>query len=270
MAAGAFLGAGKRLVIANPTFEAIEHYAESSGAGIVRVPLNRQHGYDLETMLAHASPPGLVYIANPNNPTGTLTPRKTLESFIRALPANAYVLIDEAYHHYAGASPSYASFLDHPMDDARLIITRTFSKIYGMAGMRLGYGIASVQAAEQMRPYQLQFNVNTIAARAAIAALADAESVEVAARRNANDRQDFINRAETRNYNPIPSHTNFVMMDTELAAEGIIEHFRKNNILVGGPFPSMNTFIRISLGTPGQMEEFWRVWDLMHIQKSHH
>jgi histidinol-phosphate/aromatic aminotransferase/cobyric acid decarboxylase-like protein len=178
--------------------------------------------------------------------------------------------MDEAYHHYAGASPSYASFIDHPLDDPRVIVTRTFSKIYGMAGMRLGYCVASIATIAEMRPYQLQFNVNTIAARAAIAALDDAEGVAAAARRNADDRMDFINRAQTRNYNPIPSHTNFVMMDAELPAEGIIEHFRKNNILVGGPFPAMNTLVRISLGTPAQMEEFWRVWDLMHIQKSHH
>jgi histidinol-phosphate aminotransferase len=270
MAAGAFLGAGKKLVIASPTFEAIAHYAEAAGTEIVRAPLNRQHGYDLGAMLARSNAPGVVYISNPNNPTGVLTPRKDLETFVAKLPANVYVVIDEAYHHYAGASPSYASFIDHPIDDTRVIATRSFSKIYGMAGMRLGYGIASIATMTEMRPYQLQFNVNTIAARAAIAALDDNEGVAAAARRNADDRMDFINRAQTRNYNPIPSHTNFVMMDTELPAAGIIEHFRKNNILVGGPFAPMNTFIRVSLGTPAQMDEFWRVWDLMHIEKSHH
>src|SRR5215471_5261836 len=218
-------------------------------------------------MLARSNAPGVVYISNPNNPTGVLTPRKDLETFIAKLPANVYVVIDEAYHHYAGASPSYASFIDHPIDDTRMIATRSFSKIYGMAGMRLGYGIASIATMTEMRPYQLQFSVNTIAARAAIAALDDNEGVAAAARRNADDRVDFINRAQTRNYNPIPSHTNFVMMDTELPAAGIIEHFRKNSILVGGPFAPMNTFIRVSLGTPAQMDEFWRVWDLMHIEK---
>jgi histidinol-phosphate aminotransferase len=270
MSAGAFLGAGKKLVVASPTFEAMAHYAEASGADIVRVPLNRQHGYDLGAMLARANAPGVVYISNPNNPTGTLTSRKDLETFISKLPASVHVVIDEAYHHYAGASPSYASFIERPVDDRRVIVTRTFSKIYGMAGMRLGYGVASIATISEMRPYQLQFNVNTIAARAGIAALDDAAGVATAARRNGDDRVDFINRAQTRNYNPIPSHTNFVMMDTELPTEGIIEHFRKNSILVGGPFAPMNTFVRVSLGTPAQMEEFWRVWDLMHIEKSHH
>jgi len=268
MAAGAFLGAGKKLVIAAPSFEAMAHYAEQSGAGVIRVPLNRQYGHDLAAMLAHASSPGLVYICNPNNPTGTLTARNELEAFISKLPANVYVLIDEAYHHYAGVSPAYASFIDRPLDDPRLIVTRTFSKIYGLAGLRLGYCIASTQALERMRAYQLPFGVNTIAARTGIAALADADGVRVAAQRNADDRQDFYNRAQTRNYNPIPSHANFVMMNTELPAEGIIEHFKKNNILVVGPF--LKTYLRISLGTPPEMEEFWRVWDLMHIEGRHH
>ena len=270
MAAGAFLGAGKKLVIAAPAFEVIAHYAESSGAEVVRVPLNRLYSYDLDGMRARANSPGLVYICNPNNPTGTLTARKELETFIGKLPANVYVLVDEAYHHYAGASPAYASFIDHPLDDPRVIVTRTFSKIYGMAGMRLGYGIAAAQTIGQMKPYQLQLNVNTIVARAAMAALSDTEGVQAAAQRNTNDRQDFINRAQTRNFNPIPSHTNFMIMNTDHPAEGVVEHFRKNNILVGGPFPPMNTFIRISLGTPPQMDEFWRVWDLMHIEGHHH
>ena len=270
MAAGAFLGAGKKLVIAAPAFEVIAHYAESSGAEVVRVPLNRVYRYDLDAMLASATSPGLVYICNPNNPTGTLTARKELETFISKLPANVYVLVDEAYHDYAGASPAYSSFIDRPLDDPRLIVTRTFSKIYGMAGMRLGYGIAPAQTIARMKPCQLQLSVNTIAARAGIAALSDTDGVQAAAQRNANDRQDFINRAQTRNFNPIPSHTNFMMMNTDLPAEGIIEHFRKNNILVGGPFPPMNAFIRISLGTPPQMDEFWRVWDLMHIEGHHH
>jgi len=270
MAAGAFLGTGKKLVIAAPAFETIAHYAESGGAEVVRVPLNRLYSYDLDAMGARANSPGLVYICNPNNPTGTLTPRKELETFISKLPANVYVLVDEAYHHYAGASPAYTSFIDHPLDDPRVIITRTFSKIYGMAGMRLGYGIAAAQTIRQMKPYQLQLNVNTIVARAAMAALSDTEGVQAAAQRNTNDRQDFINRAQTRNFNPIPSHTNFMIMNTDHPAEGVVEHFRKNNILVGGPFPPMNTFVRISLGTPPQMDEFWRVWDLMHIEGHHH
>jgi histidinol-phosphate aminotransferase len=270
MTAGAFLGAGKQLVLASPTFEAIAHYAEAAGARVLRVPLNRHHGHDLEAMLDRANTAGVVYLSNPNNPTGMLTPRKDLETFISRLRASVYVVIDEAYHHYAGASPAYASFIDHPVDDPRVIVTRTFSKIYGMAGMRLGYGVASIATVVEMRPYQLEFNVNTVAARAAMAALGDTEGVATAARRNADDRIDFINRAQTRNYNPIPSHTNFVMMDTELPARGIIEHFRKNNILVGGPFPSMDTLIRVSVGPPAQMDEFWRVWDLMHIEKSHH
>lgn len=270
MAAAAFLGPGKKLVIASPTYEAMAHHGETFGAEIVRTPLTRQYSHDLEAMLGRATSPGMVYICNPNNPTATLTPRSDIESFLNKLPPNVYVLIDEAYHHFVGASPAYASFIDRPLDDPRVIVTRTFSKIYALAGTRLGYAIASAQTINRMRPFQFHYSVSTIAARVGMIALDDTEGVRTAAKRNADDRQDFFNRAQTRNFNPIPSQTNFVMMNVERPVEEVIEHFQKNNILVGRPFPPMNTFLRISLGTPPQMGDFWRVWDLMHIQKSHH
>jgi histidinol-phosphate aminotransferase len=270
MAAAAFLGPGKKLVQAAPTYDAMAHYAQAFGTDIVRVPLDRQFSHDLDAMLARATSPGLVYICNPNNPTGTLTARHDLENFIAKLPPNVYVLIDEAYHHFVGTSPAYASFIDRPLDDPRVIVARTFSKIYALAGIRLGYAIGSAQTIDRMRPYQFNFSVNTIAARVGMTALSDTEAVQAAVKRNADDRQDFFNRAQTRNFNPIPSQTNFVMMNTERPVDQIIEHFRKNNILVGRPFPPMSTFLRVSLGTPPQMGDFWRVWDLLHIQRSHH
>src|SRR5437667_10046112 len=119
----------------------------------------------------------LLYICNPNNPTASLTPRNDSESFIGKLPGNSYLLIDEAYHHYAGQSAMYASFLDRPVENERVSVSRTFSKVYGLAGLRRGYGAASARTAQQMNAYATIDNANGVVVRAGLAALDDAPSV---------------------------------------------------------------------------------------------
>ena len=267
IAAQAFLGGGKTLLQASPTFEAIEHYARSVGAEVSSLPLTHRYGHDLQGMLERANTATtLVYICNPNNPTGTITPRKDIEEFITKLPSTTFILIDEAYHHYAGVFAMYASFLDRPVNDERVIATRTFSKVYGLAGLRLGYGIAAPKTAGRMRPFLTQDNVNGLVARAAMAALDDREGVRDFVKRNADDRQEFYNQCHARALRPIDSHANFVMMDTHRPATEVIEHFRQHNVLIGRHYPAMDSHVRVSLGTPPEMLEFWRVWDLLpHI-----
>jgi histidinol-phosphate aminotransferase len=270
ISAQAFLGTGKMLLQASPTFEAIEHYAQATGAEVVSLPLTHEYGHDLQGMLERANATAtLVYICNPNNPTATLTLRKDIEEFIAKLPSTTFVVIDEAYHHYAGVSAAYASFLDRPVNDERVVVARTFSKVYGMAGLRLGYGIASLETARRIRPFSTRDNVNGIVARAAMTALDDQEAVKDSVRRNGDDRQEFYNQCHARMLRPIDSHANFVMMDTHRPAKQIIEHFRQHNVLIGRRFPAMDTHIRVSLGTPPEMLGFWRVWDLLpHVEMS--
>ena len=268
MAVFAFLGGGKRLIQASPTFEAIEHYARSAGSEVISVRLTPAFSHDLDGMLAHASASTtLVYICNPNNPTASLTSRKDIESFIRKLPASTFVIIDEAYHHYAGQSGMYASFIDRPLDDERVIVARTFSKVYGLAGLRLGYAVASPNVISQMQKFATEANINAIVTQAAAAALDDVNAIDDFIQRNTNDRQEFFNQAMARAVKPIDSHANFVMMNTFHPAEEVIEHFRKNNILIGRRFPPMDTHIRISLGRPDEMRAFWRVWDTLPYPK---
>lgn len=263
MAAFAFVGNGKQLMQASPTFEAMEHYARAAGSATVSVALNREFAHDLDGMLARTSASTtLVYICNPNNPTASLTPRKDLETFISKLPATIRVLIDEAYHHYVARSERYASFIDQPINDERLIVVRTFSNVYGMAGMRLGYAVASPKVIQQMEAFATGENVNTIVARAAGVALDDTEGVKEFVKRNADDRQEFLNQAMARMLKPIDSHANFVMMNTYHPVEDVIQHFRKNDILIGRRFPAMDTCIRVSLGTPKEMRSFWQAWDI--------
>ena len=268
MAAFAFLGNGRHLIQASPTFEAIEHYARAAGSEAISVRLTSGFVHDLDAMLARATASTtLVYICNPNNPTATLTPRKDVENFITKLPASTFVIIDEAYHHYAGQSGMYASFIDRPLDDERVIVARTFSKVYGLAGLRLGYAVASPKIIERMRKFAIEDNINAIVTQAAGAALEDTDAIDAFIQRNTDDRQEFFNQAMARALKPIDSHANFVMMNTFHPADEVIEHFRKNNILIGRRFPPMDTYIRISLGRPEEMRAFWRTWDMLPYPK---
>src|SRR5713226_9709356 len=141
MAAMAFLKPGKKLVEAAPTFPALGKLAQTAGIEVADVPLNNRYEHDLPAMRDRVSPStGLVYIDNPN---GTITPRQDIEAFIAKLPAGVTVLIDEAYHHFVSPGADYESFLDRPIGDPRIIVAHTFSKIFGLAGMRIGYAVAT-------------------------------------------------------------------------------------------------------------------------------
>ena len=255
----------KKLIMATPTFEAIVFYAKALGVEAITVPLTKDYAHDLDAMLAKTGEDtGLIYICNPNNPTGSLTPRKDLDAFISKLPSSTYVLIDEAYHHFAVGAPGYASYLDAPLTDNRIIVARTFSKIYGLAGMRLGYSVATAETTNKMLfPFQQLDNVNQPVALAGVASLNDDAAMHAAVARNAADRDEFMRQAAARGLKPIPSYCNFVMMDSGRPVKEVIAHFKKNGILIGRHFPPMDTFVRISLGKPEEMKAFWRVWDLL-------
>ena len=261
IAAQAFTGPKNAIVTANPTFEVIAMVAERMGATAHRVPLNAKYEHDLDAMLAKTdASTGLVYICNPNNPTASITPRAAIEKFLAAAPPATVVMIDEAYHHFAD-SPEYTSFLEKPYSRERLIILRTFSKIYGMAGLRLGYGIAPQPIIDKMRTYSFGSNVNCVAGKAGIAALDATGYVPMAAARNARDRAEFMRQAKKRNLSFIDSQANFVMLDTKRPVRQVIQHFRESNIRIGRPFALLDTHARISLSTPADMEAFWQVWD---------
>jgi len=264
MAAFTFLKPGKKLVEATPTFPALGRLAQSAGVEVADVPLNKRHEHDIGAMLERArTSAGLVYIVNPNNPTGTITPRKEIEAFISKLPSNVTVLIDEAYHHYVTPGPSYESFLDRPIGDPRVIVSRTFSKIYGLAGMRIGYAVATPEIGKRLAAGFPSWSVSVVSARAASAALDDTDYVRLSVKRNTDDRQEFMNQVNARMLRAIDSQTNFVMVNPMRSPDEVIKHLKKNSILVGPNFPVLDKYIRVSLGTPGEMQTFWRVWDLM-------
>lgn len=264
MAVLSFLGPGKKVVLAAPTYETVGRYAKVVSADVSEVRVTRGWAHDLDGMLAKVDErTTLVYICNPNNPTGSVTPRKDIKTFLGKLPDHVHVLLDEAYYHYMNPTEVNVSFLDRPVDNPRLIVTRTFSKIYGLAGMRIGYGVSSSEVAQRFKVHQLYNSVPIASIIAANAALDDKAGVERCAKRNADDRQEFLNQVNARMLRAIDSQTNFVMMNAMRPVDEVIEHFQKHDILVGRKFPPLDTYVRVSLGQPQEMEQFWKVWDQM-------
>src|SRR6266481_4729299 len=264
MAALAYLRPGKKLVQAVPTFPSLGKLAQAAGVEVASVPLNKRYEHDLGAMLdAARTSTGLVYIVNPNNPTGTITPRNDIETFIAKLPADVTVLIDEAYHHFVTPNAAYESFLDRHCDDPRIIVSRTFSKIYGLAGMRIGYAVASPEMAKRLPAGFPNWSVSVVSARAASAALDDVDYVRLGVKRNTDDRQEFMNQVNERMLRVIDSQANFVMVNPMRPPDEVIEHLKKNHILIGPKYPVLDKYIRVSLGTPAEMQAFWRAWDLM-------
>ena len=156
---------------------------------------------------------GLVYVCNPNSPTGTLTRRGDIEGFLSALPPSVYVVVDEAHHNYVPRTLETLSFLDRRVDDDRVIVVRSFSNLYGLAGLRVGYTVTTRETAKRLEEHKLTHNITVVGARAALAALDDAGYVAERIRRNSDERQEFFNQVHARMLRVIDSQTNFVMLD---------------------------------------------------------
>jgi histidinol-phosphate aminotransferase len=262
VAADVWLGPGKSLVMASPAFDAIAQAAQLTGAEVRSVQLNRVHAHDLDVMLARAdATTGVLYICNPNNPTGTLTSKADLETFFAKVPSNVTLLVDEAYHDYVAPTGSYASWTARAAIDPHLIVTRTFSKVYGLAGLRVGYAVSSAETAKRLATRRLPMDVSVVAARVALAALSDQAYVRSIVSLNSDDRQEFFNQANARMLRSLDSHTNFVLLSTGRSGEEVAEMLRAKGVLVSAGHAGLEKHIRVSLGLAEEMQAFWRAWD---------
>ncbi len=257
LAASAFTGPGRKLSMAEPSFEAIGVHARAHGAEVVAVPLDAGYAHDLKKMAAAGA--GLFYLCNPNNPTGSITPKARVRAFLEAVPSSAAVLVDEAYHHYAD-SPDYESVVPLVATHPNLIVARTFSKIHGMAGLRLGYAIAQPAAIEKLAAHAAWDPVNIVALAAGRASLLDAPYVAEGRRRNATTKAGVVAELGRLGYDVVPSQTNFVLIDTRKEAKPTIEALRERGILVGRLFPALPRHLRVTVGTPAQMRRFLRAF----------
>lgn len=242
------------LVVADPTFEAILYHAKLKGAEIVKIPLTPSFAHDLPKMLG-AARKGVIYLCNPNNPTASITPAKEIRDFIAQAPKETMILVDEAYHHYAD-SPEYESVIPLVKDHRNLIVARTFSKIYGMAGLRSGYCVAQSFTVERMRERQSWDSTNVMALVAAGASLADGEHVSKGRALNTETRAFTIGELEKMGYESIPSQANFVMVDLKRPIVPIRNSLMQRKINVGRLFPALPNHLRLTIGKKAEMEAF--------------
>jgi histidinol-phosphate aminotransferase len=255
VAAAAFTGKDKKIVTANPTFESIGRHASVAGAEVVKIDLASDYSHDLKKMLAATNGAGLVYICNPNNPTASITPAKDISEFLTKLSPTTVVLVDEAYHHYV-ESKDYESVIPLVKDYPNLMVARTFSKIYGMAGLRCGYCVTQIGNIRAMRMHQVFDSVNIMALVAALASLKDADQVPRGRRLNSETKKSVCAELDTLGYRYIPSHANFMMIDLRREVRPVIDDMRARGVEVGRLFPALPNFMRVTIGTGPEMKQF--------------
>jgi histidinol-phosphate aminotransferase len=243
-----------KLVAADPTFEAILNNASANGAEVVKIPLTSTFAHDLPKMLA-AAKGGVIYVCNPNNPTASITPKEELRDFIAKTPRETMILVDEAYFHYAN-SPDYESVISLVKEHPNLIVSRTFSKIYGMAGLRCGYCVAQKETIERMHRNQMWDSVNCMALAAATASLDDPDQVTNGKRSTNEAKQFTISELDKIGYKQIPSQANFIMFDCKKPVVPLIKAMKERNVHVGRLFPALPNHMRVTIGKKSEMETF--------------
>src|SRR5438552_6063932 len=243
-----------KLVAADPTFEAILNNASANGAEVVKVPLTSSFQHDLPKMLDSAKA-GLIYICNPNNPTASITPKGELRDLIATSPPQTTILVDEAYFHYAD-SPDYDSVIALVKDHPNLIVSRTFSKIYGMAGLRCGYCVTQKETIDRLRRNQMWDSVNCMALAAATASLDDLDHVPNGQRLNREAKTFVTSELDKMGYEQIPSQANFIMFDCKRPVVPLIQAMKQRKVHVGRLFPALPNHMRLTIGKKTEMESF--------------
>ena len=247
-----FTSPQKPYVTGDPGFELGMMVSENNGTRIVKVPLTRTYAHDVKAMLAAAPDAGLYYICNPNNPTGTLTPRSDLEYLLANKPKDSVVLIDEAYIHLTEAP----SALDLVKAGKDVIVLRTFSKVYGLAGIRCGLLIARPDLGQKVMQHG-GFNFMPVTAVvAATASLKDTALVAERRRINATIRQQTFQWLDRNGFSYIPSESNCFMVDVKRPGQEVRDAMAKENVLIGRVWPIMPNYVRITVGTQEEMSKF--------------
>ena len=249
----AFTSPQRALVVAEPGYEAAATAAEFIGAKVVRVPLRADGAHDLPAMLAAATaqPTGLVYVCNPNNPTGTVTPRTDLDALLARKPAGVTVLIDEAYIHFCDEPPA----VDLVRAGKDVVVLRTFSKVYGMAGLRAGFAIARPDLLKRVAGWSTGAMPVTAMA-AAHAMLLEPDLVPARKRRNAARRAGLMRFFDEHGFTYTASVSNKLMVDARMPTQQVIDGLKQRNVYVGRPWPVWPTHVRVSIGSDADLARF--------------
>ena len=255
LALRAFIDPGDAVVVAAPTFLIYELQARACGASISVVPL-RDFRYDLDAMKAAITPhTKLVFIANPDNPTGTYVTKRQLSAFLRDLPHETIVFMDEAYYEFAEAS-DYPQTLSYVSERA-MIVTRTFSKAYGLAGLRVGYGIASPEIVAALDAVREPFNVNSLAQAAAAAALDDRPFLERSRRLVRGGRREIVAALDALKLRHVPSATNFILFHLGPRAQEIAQALLRQGIIIREMSGwKLDGYLRVTIGTAAENRRF--------------
>ena len=268
----AFTSPTHGLVAGAPTFENCPAIAKKLGHPIAAVKVDSAMRLDIEAMIAAATGAGLVYFNNPNNPTGTVHGAKTVADFVervhKASP-DTVILIDEAYHDYV-TDPSYQTAVPLALETPNVLVSRTFSKAYGMAGVRVGYGLGHADTMAKIGRMRMPYNVNVFGVAAAIASLQDPKHLEEESARNTEVRAFTVKAFSDLGFTPADSQANFVFVDIERPAKDFREACAKAGVMVGRDFPPFEkTHARVSIGTMDEMVRATAVFrDVLRPQTS--
>ena len=252
----AFTSPTHPLITALPSYELPVDLARAYGNAVVRVPHTEDWSADVRKMVAAAGDAkgGLIYIVNPNNPTSSITKKADIAWLVANLPPDTVALIDEAYIHFS-SDPELASALPYVRAGKNVIVAKTFSKIFGMAGLRVGYSVATPELSTKLTAFR-NGSLSVTGAYAAIAALGSPSFIGERRERFGKVRGDFCHWLDANNYRFIRPHANFVMIDVGRDVKELGPVFLEKGIAVGRPFPPMDKYLRVTIGTASEMAKF--------------
>lgn len=257
MAVRAFVGPSDEVIIADPTFLIYEIATSVEEGRVIKVPMKDFH-YDLDAMRSRLSArTKLIFIANPDNPVGTYVNERKLIHFLRLIPKDVVVVLDEAYYEFACVKKDYPNSLALLAQYPNLIISRTFSKAYGLAGLRVGYGVASANMINSLNKVREPFNVNLLAQVAAIAALEDKNHLKKSVQVVEVGRKYLENEFKKMGITFVPTATNFILADLKVDASPIYDKLLRKGIIIR-PMSAwgLKTFIRVTIGKAEENKKF--------------
>jgi histidinol-phosphate aminotransferase len=251
------IGPDRPLVYGDPSYEQGPGVADMLGAPKFGVKLTECYGHDVKAMVAATPRAGAYYIVNPNNPTGTITPKADIVWLLKNKPAGSVVIVDEAYHHFSNEE----SCIDLVAADQDIIVTRTFSKIYGMAGLRAGLAFARPDYFHKFRATSMfapsLASISSSSAAAANAALLDKDLVPLRRKINADNRSETLEFLTKHGYAIVPgSQTNFFMVDVKRPGGEFQSAMLEENVAIGRTWPALPTYVRVTVGTEDEMAKF--------------
>jgi histidinol-phosphate aminotransferase len=245
-------------VTAAPTFENCTNFARRMKYPVTEIKVDSSFHLDLEGMIATVRGAGLVFFNNPNNPTATVHGTKVVADFVervRRISPDTVILIDEAYHDYV-TDPAYSSAIPLALATPNVFVARTFSKAYGMAGMRIGYAVGQGDSVKPLARLKMPYNVSVFGVGAAIASLNDPKHIEDERARNTAVRAFTVKALEDLGCKPADSQGNFIFVDIGRPAKEFRDACAKSGVMVGRDFPPFEqTHCRISMGTMAEMKK---------------